>query len=158
MRLRTAALTFALSLVACSPEPPRLTPQSSEVTGVSSQGLGLRVHLNANNPNRVDLTVQSVDVRVTLAARDLGRSVLNDRTRLPAGRDVALSLDLNAPWGDLPGLLMVTALNENVPYQLDGTVRVGGERVQLQVPFHLESTVPRSVLLSAAGSLVPGSH
>lgn len=158
MRPRTAALCALLTVAACSPEPPRLTPQSSEVTGVSSQGMNLRVHLNANNPNRVDLTVQSIDVRVTLAARDLGRSVVNDRTRLPAGRDVPLAIDVSAAWGDLPGLLLVTALNENVPYVLDGTARVGGERVQLQVPFHLESTVPRSVLMSAAGSLVPGSH
>ncbi len=136
------------------PAPPRITPRSASITSATSQGLGLRVELTAHNPNRVDVTVRSIEVRVTLAGRDLGTTRVPDSTSLPSRRDVTLTVNVVAPWQDLPGIVVATALNENVPYRLDGTARVGGERVNLDVPFHVESTMPRSVLTGALG--IPG--
>lgn len=152
------ALGSGLALVGCDffrPKPPKLTPRSAEITQVTSAGLGIRVHLTANNPNRVDLSVQNIDVRTTLAGRDLGRSRIANTTRLPSHQDVPLSIELLAPWQDLPGILVATALNENVPYHLSGTVRVGGERINLDVPFEVDSTLPRQILVNAAGNSLP---
>jgi|GEM_PF-1293647 len=151
-----------LSLVACAaacglfkPTPPRITPRAASVTSASSAGLGLRVDLVANNPNRVDVTVQSIDVRVSLAGRDLGLTHITQATRLPSRRDVPLSVDVTAPWSDLPGILFTTALNENVPYHLDGTAHVGAGRFSLDVPFAVDSTMPRSVLTGALSNSLP---
>lgn len=110
----------------------------------------------ARNENRVDLTVRSIDVQVTLAGRDLGRSAINNPVRLPSGRDVPIDGDVRVPIADLPGILLATMMNENVPYRLDGRARVGGESIQLDVPFRMESTMPRRVLLGAAPNSIPG--
>ena len=131
------------------PTPPHITPRAAAVTSASTAGLGLRVDLVANNPNRIDVTVRSIDVRVSLAGRDLGL------TRLPSRQDVPLSVNVTAPWSDLPGILFTTALNENVPYHLDGTAHVGAGRFTLDVPFAVDSTMPRSVLTGAVSNSVP---
>jgi LEA14-like dessication related protein len=154
MMLLGALATFA---AACSrPQPPSITPRSADVTGATSEGLGLRVHCVIRNSNAFALTVQRVSVRLTLASRDLGVTQLASALRLPTDTDVPLDIDVRAPWGDLPGIIAVTMFNENIPYRLDGTARVGGERLNVDVPFRLESTLPRRVLLGAASSAAPG--
>ncbi len=151
--LRALVAGFVLAVVTgCSPRPPTLTPRSAEVTSATAQGLGLRVHLTANNPNWYGLTVQSVHIRVTLASQDLGMVDIPNATELPAGRDVPVDADLTVPWVNLPGLILTTVLNPAVPYRLDGTVRVGGSRIHMDVPFLVQSTLPRQVLIDAAGA------
>ena len=148
---------LAAFAVGCArPENPRITPRSADVTGATSAGLGLRVHCVVRNPNSFDVTVQRVSVRLTLAGRDLGVTQTQSALRLPSNVDVPMDIDVRAPWGDLPGIVAVTVFNENVPYRLDGTARVGGERLNVDVPFTLESTLPRRVLLGAASSAAPG--
>jgi hypothetical protein len=159
MSLRPLLLSALLaSTAACGlfkPTPPRITPRAAAVTSASSAGLGLRVDLVANNPNRIDVTVQSIDVRVSLAGRDLGVTHLTRATPLPSKQDVPLSVDVTAPWSDLPGIVLTTALNENVPYHLDGTAHVGAGRFTLDVPFAVDSTMPRSVLTGALSNSLP---
>lgn len=158
MRRPAALLPLAVLTAACgllSPAPPRITPRAAAVTSASASGLGLRVDLTARNPNRVDVTVRSIDVRVTLAGRDLGVSHFNTPTRLPHDQEVPLSVNVTAPWTDLPGIIFTTALNENVPYHLDGTAHVKAGRFTLDVPFAVDSTMPRSVLTGALSNAVP---
>lgn len=156
---RRAALFLAASLAvsACArPQPPRITPRAAAVTGVDGSGLRLRVQLMAHNPNSIDVTVQRIDVDVTIGGQALGRSTVSNRVRLVARQDVPISVDLTAGWRDLPGLLAASVLNENVPYRLDGTARVGGDRINVDVPFRMESTLPRRILIEAAGNTVNG--
>ena len=91
--------------------------------------------------------------RVTGALGEL--TLLPARPRLPSRQDVPLSVNVTAPWSDLPGILFTTALNENVPYHLDGTAHVGAGRFTLDVPFAVDSTMPRSVLTGAVSNSVP---
>lgn len=156
---RRAALFLAASLAvsACArPQPPRITPRAAAVTGVDGSGLRLRVQLMAHNPNSIDVTVQRIDVDVTIGGQALGRSTVSNRVRLVARQDLPISVDLTAGWRDLPGLLAASVLNENVPYRLDGTARVGGDRINVDVPFRMESTLPRRILIEAAGNTVNG--
>jgi hypothetical protein len=146
----------ALSASCAKPEPPRITPRSADVTSANSQGLGLRVHCLVKNTNAFDLTIQRITVRLTLASRDLGVTELASTLRLPTNVDVPMDIDVRAPWGDLPGIVAVTMFNENIPYRLNGTARVGGSRLNVDVPFTLETTLPRRVLLGAASSAAPG--
>lgn len=156
MNRRTFLLAAMLTLgCGLKPDTPRITPRAAAVTSATSRGLGLRVDLVVHNPNRIELTVQSLDVRVTLAGRDLGMSHVASITRLPSRQDVPVSVQVTVVWQDLPGILLATALNENVPYHLDGTARVGGAHVNLDVPFQMDSTMPRSVLTGAVSNSLP---
>jgi LEA14-like dessication related protein len=145
---QTSILALALC-ASCSllhPDPPVITPRGATVVSVSSSGIGLRVDISVRNTNRISLTAQTTDVRLTLAGRDLGMTHITQPTELPSNVDVAMTLPVTAPWQDLPGILIATVLNENIPYHLDGVVRVGGERLNVDVPFQIDSTLPRSVL------------
>jgi len=97
-----------------------------------------------------------MDVQVFLAGRDLGHSRIDRPVPLPPRQDVNVDGDVSVPWRDLPGLLLSTAMNEQVPYRLEGRARIGGDRLNVEIPFRMESTMPRSVLTSAAGNSVPG--
>ncbi len=155
---RRTLLLGCLVVTSCGlfkPPPPVITPRSASVTRATTAGLGLRVELTARNVARVDVTVQSIDVRLTLAGRDLGLTHMATATQLPRNTDVPIALDVTASWQDLPGILLATAFNENVPYHLDGTARVGGERLNVDVPFQMDSTLPRSILTGAATSELP---
>lgn len=159
MTIDRRSMLFGAALLAlgCArPQPPRITPRSAEVTGADSQGLGLRIHCIARNTNGFDLTVQRVRVRLTLASRDLGVTELPSALRLPSNVDVPMDIEVRAPWGDLPGIIAVSLFNENVPYRLDGSARVGGRNLNVDVPFTLESTLPRRILTGAASNSVPG--
>ncbi len=93
---RRTLLAVPLFAVACGlfkPPPPVITPRAATVTRATSAGLGLRVDLTARNTARVDVTVQSIDVRLTLAGRDLGMTHVGGETRLPSNTDVPLSLE-----------------------------------------------------------------
>lgn len=156
---RRVAFIVATTLCAAScskPQPPRLTPRAAAVTGVDATGLRLRVQLSAHNPNEIDVTVQRIDVDVTIGGQALGRSSVTNRVRLVSRHDVPITVDVSAGWRDLPGLITASMLNENVPYRLEGTARVGGERLNVDVPFRMESTIPRRILLEAAGNTVNG--
>lgn len=149
-------LAATLALGCARPTPPRITPRSADVTGATAQGLGLKVHCVVRNGNSFDLTVQRISVRLTLGGRDLGVTDLQRTIRLPSNVDVPMDIDVRAPWVDLAGLIAVSVFNENIPYRLDGSARVGGERLNVDVPFTLESTLPRRILLGAASSATPG--
>lgn len=150
-------LATTLTAVSCSrPQPPRITPRAAAVSGIDASGLRLRVQLDAHNPNGFDVTVQRIDVDVTIGGQALGRSSVTNRVRLVSNRDVPITVDVAAGWRDLPGLLAASVLNENVPYRLEGTARVGGERLNVDVPFRMESTLPRRILIDAAGNTVNG--
>lgn len=146
----------ALAAACARPQAPTITPRSADVTGATTQGLGLRVHCVVRNVNAFDLTVQRVSVRLTLAGRDLGVTQFASALRLPTNTDVPMDIDVHAPWGDLPGIIAVSMFNENIPYRLDGTARVGGPRLNVDVPFTLQSTLPRRVLTGALSSATPG--
>lgn len=152
-RVLGSALAFTACLSACSrPEPPRLTPRSSSISGTTAQGLGLRVQFDAQNNNSIALTLRSLDVKTTIAGQEQGRARLTQVTRLPAHQTTPLAIAITVPWSNLPGLIFSTSLTENVPYQVTGTARIGSESLSFDVPFTLNSTMPRSVLLSAMPS------
>ena len=151
---RMLVVISALGL-GCKPAQPTITPRSVAVTGTTSAGLGLQVHLLVNNPNRIDFTVQSIDAHVIMAGVDLGRSTVQNATRLPSNQDVGIDANLTATWNDLPRLLMSTAMTENVPYHLDGTVSVGSSDIHFNVPFQVDSTLPRRILVEAGRNAMP---
>lgn len=159
MKPHSLALASCVALSACArPKPPTLTPRSSEIARSDARGLGLRVNFDARNDNPVALTVRSLDVKVYIAGQEQGRAQISQVTRLPARGTTPLSVVVSVPWSNLPGLLFSTALTENVPYRVEGTARVGGESVNFDVPFRVNSTMPRSVLMSAAQNPLGGGH
>ena len=155
--LAAAPLLAALALTGCSgPEPPTLTPVSGAITSVSPAGLGLRVKLEAENPNSFGLTTRDVTAKVTLDSRyDVGTITFRHALELPAKKRTALDIPVTVAWRDLVGLAGLAAAGRDVPYAVEGMVAIGGEKLNVDVPFRIAGTVTQKQLLQAAASSLP---
>ncbi|MCK6588491.1 MAG: LEA type 2 family protein [Polyangiaceae bacterium] len=156
-----APLLTALAITGCSgPEPPTLTPVSGTITSVSPTGLGLRVKLEAYNPNSFGLTTRDVTAKVTLDGRyDVGTVTMTHALELPAQKRTPLDIPVTMAWRDLAGLAGLAASGRDIPFAVEGTVALGGEKLNINVPFRITGTVTQKQLLQATiGSLpqIPG--
>jgi LEA14-like dessication related protein len=156
--VRSLLVAAALTLVACSrPEPPTLTPELAAVTAITAQGIDLRVQIQAYNPNRIDLSTRSLKANVTLDGKyDLGTVTVPAPLKLPSKKWTRLDVPLSVKWQDLTSILALGAQRRGVPYQVNGTVSVGGETLNVDLPFRLAGTITHDELLKAVGSSLPG--
>jgi LEA14-like dessication related protein len=156
-RTALALALAALGLGACSPDPPSLTAQLVQVTEVSPAGLGLRVQLSAYNPNNITLSVRSVSARVTLAGRvDLGSAELPSGVSLASKAHTPVVFDLKLPWRNAIEVAAVAATQPSSPYLINGTVKVGGESLNVELPFQLQGVLTREQLMQAGLRGLPG--
>jgi LEA14-like dessication related protein len=149
------ALTF-LSLSCTKPDPPVLTPKSATVTAVTATGVGLSLSVEAYNPNGVDLSAQSVTGKVVLDGKyDLGTSTIAKPVNLPAGARTTLDIPLSVNWNDMSALATIATTNRPAPYTVDGTVTVGGGRLNVDLPFHMTGAISHEEILQATARSIP---
>jgi LEA14-like dessication related protein len=155
--MKLALLLAALAVAGCSgPEPPTLTPVSGTITSVSPAGLGLRVKLEAYNPNSFGLTTRDLNAKVTLDGRyDAGTVTSRHAIELPAQKRTPIDIPVTMTWRDLTGLAGLAASGRDVPYTVEGTVAIGGEKLNVNVPFRIAGTVTQKQLLDATMSSLP---
>lgn len=147
----------ALALVACSkPQPPQLVPKSAKVTNVDLAGMDVRVTFDAWNPNGYDLSVRRVTAHVVLDGKfDLGTVTADQPISLPAGKRVLIEVPLQVRWNGAASLGALGTVKRAVPYSVDGTANVGGERLNLDVPFTIHGEVTQQQLVNAALKSIP---
>lgn len=153
--LTVLVVTLAVGCSACGARPavPTVTPRSTQITGLASGGLAMRIDILIYNPNSYDLTVQSITARVNAQGRDLGEVQQSQQIALPAGQNTPLVADITVPWGDLPSLAATALFTPAIPYHVSGHVRVAGiGSFTVMAPFEADGQIPRSMLVPA----VPG--
>ena len=161
--LRTAAaaslvLAALAPVAACSPpNPPTLVAKSAIVKSISLTGLQLDVSVDATNPNGSDLTAQKVTGKVAINGQPLGTIEVPQNTVLPANKTTSLTATLDSPWQNVQMLAPLAASGKTIPYTVDGTVTVGGARLNVALPFHLDGVVtPQQMRAAVAASLPQG--
>jgi LEA14-like dessication related protein len=156
-KLWRAALFGVYLAVACGrPKPPTITPEKGEVTSVGPDGIQLTLTLTVDNPNRIDLSARSVTGRVLLDGKhDLGTVTVAQPFRLPSGQRTALSVPMKVAWKDLGVVLGLATSKRDLPYDVDGSVSVGGDSINVNLPFHLSGVVTHEQLLKATLNSLP---
>jgi LEA14-like dessication related protein len=148
--LAIAALVIAAFVGGCAkPQPPSVVPHVVRVAGVSVGGLELDVELQVHNPNSFPLAAEAV--RGTLfGARDqkLGQGSSQSRTTIPAGATSLVESRVRIGWESLTALAPLLA-SERIPYVFRGDVTVGGETLNVTLPFTLQGELTRAQLLEA---------
>jgi hypothetical protein len=145
-----------LALACGRPKPPTITPEKGEVTSVGPEGIQLRLSLTVDNPNRIDLSARSVNGRLLLDGKyDLGTVTVSEPFRLPSGQRTPLTVPMTVGWKDLGVVLALAASNRNLPYDVDGSVNVGGDSINVNLPFHLSGIVTHEQLLKATLNSMP---
>jgi LEA14-like dessication related protein len=156
-RFFTVTLLIGHLLAACGrPKPPTLTPEKGELTSIDAEGIHLTVHLGVQNPNRFDLAARSVTGRVLLDGKyDVGNVALSQPFRLAAGQVTRLSVPTTLALRDLPMVLGLAAANRDLTYDVNGTVNVGGNSLNVNLPFHLSGELTHAQLLKATVNSLP---
>lgn len=149
--LRILAVALASLAVGCTkPDPPVLTPKSAVVSKVSTAGIDMQLSVDAYNPNAIELSAQSFSGKVVLDGKsDLGAVSSAKPVVLPAGAHTLIAVPVTATWSDLGSVAALVAQSGNVTYAFEGTAAVGGERLNVNVPFHVEGTITHAQLVQA---------
>ena len=166
--MRNLMLLFAVPLVvlplavACSavedvePDPPQVTAEKTSVTKISPAGIELLVELGVHNPNSISLEAQSVVAKVVLDGRyDMGTVEIPQEVDLPSKQQVRVAVPVVVDWKDVTVIASLIALKRNVPYDIDGTVKVGVELFKVTVPFHVSDVITEEQLRQAGGDPPP---
>ena len=153
-----SAVTLVVALTAAcqKPDPPRITPKEVSVVAVGSSGLDLLLKVEATNPNRITLSAQSFTGKAKLDGKwDMGAVTVSKPVVLPPNVPTMIDVPMKLPWSDAVALASLATAQRPIPYVVDGSVKVGGERLNVDVPFTISGTITREQITSAALKSLP---
>ena len=75
--------------------------------------------------------------------------------RLPAGQVTRLSVPTTLALRDVPVVLGLAASNRDLTYDVNGTLNVGGDSLNVNLPFHLSGVLTHEQLLQATMNSLP---
>jgi LEA14-like dessication related protein len=154
MLLLVAPLVVACSAVEeVEPDAPRITAEKAILTKISPAGIELLVELGAYNPNDIELEAQSVTAKVVLDGKhDMGTVEIPQEVDLPSEQQIRIAVPVVVDWKDVTVIAAFIALKRNVPYDIDGSVKIGVELFKMSVPFHVSDIITEEQLRQAAGN------
>jgi LEA14-like dessication related protein len=143
------------------PKPPTITPKSAQVLAVSPAGVQLAVTFDVTNPNGFPLIVHAVDGHVALGTdggTELGAAHAEPSSNIPADATSSVTSTLSVGWTNLAALAPYLLSPATVPYTFTGSATLGGDRLNLSVPFTLHGELSRAELINAglSGLALPG--
>ena len=140
---------IALSLGACAkPKPPTLRPLSARVVAVTPSEIRLAVELEVTNPNGFPLMARSVDGTLTVGGgEELGRSHTDLASSIPAGATANVTSEVAVGFRNLGALAPFVLSPLPVPYELRGNATLGGEKLNVSIPFTLNGELTRAQLI-----------
>lgn len=160
-RLALAFFTFALVLFAngCSkPEPPRLTPKEVRFVAIGTTGLEVVVKVEAFNPNSVPLAAQRVTGKAKLDNKwEMGTVTIDQPFSLAPNGPTTLDIPMRIPWSDISALRALGSATGPVPYVIDGKVTIGGERLNVDIPYAVSGTISREQITNALLKAIPSA-
>ncbi|MCL2824205.1 MAG: LEA type 2 family protein [Polyangiaceae bacterium] len=153
IRIAQILLTLLCLLVVvpgCSPvKQPTLTPEVTSIREVTPRGISIRVTVGVFNPNSFDLSTQKIEATITIGHVKLGPIAQPHGVELKAGTSTSVTFDVIADWVQLADIAQLAALGPSVPYQVEGTVSIGGKRLNVALPFKLTGEIQQSHFISA---------
>jgi len=157
--MRIAMLLLVLPLVvACSavedvkPDAPDVTAEKASVTKISPAGIDLLLELGAYNPNSISLEAQSVTAKVLLdGTYDMGTVEIPQEVELPSKQQIRVDVPVTVDWKDVTVVASLIALKRNVPYDIDGSVKIGRDLFKVSVDFHVSDVMTEEQLRGALG-------
>jgi LEA14-like dessication related protein len=158
-------VALAFGVVGCSkPKPPSLEPRSAQVSAIKPDGVQLALVLAAHNPNGFPIVASSVTASFELQdGTALGSAQSAEPFTIPAGGDREIKALLDVRVSRMSALAPYALAAKAVPYRIRGTARMGGEHLNVDVPFSIDGQLtPEQVIAAglngAARLLGPGAR
>jgi LEA14-like dessication related protein len=151
LRSFCALLLCMLALTSCSkPEPPRVTPRAARVTSVGPNGLGLSVDLDVYNPNSFPLLARSVTGKLEIGTGiEVGNGRAEPQGSIPAKGSSLVTSEIALSLTNLAAFAPFALSNQPVPYTFRGVASIGGESLNVDVPFKVTGELTREQIMQA---------
>lgn len=145
-------LTLVAFAVACSkPKPPTLTPRSAQVSALKPDGVQLALVLGAHNPNGFPIVANQVTGTFELQdGTALGAAQSSESFTIPAGGDQDLKATLDVRFTSLSALAPYAMAAKPVPYRIRGSARLGGDSLNVDVPFTIDGQLTPEQVIAAS--------
>jgi LEA14-like dessication related protein len=153
-------LCAALCTACAKPKPVELTPQSLQLSSIGPDGAVLALLLDVHNPNGFPISASAVSAVVELQdGSELGRGSATPAFTIPAEGNVSLPAQLSTRWTNVALLAPYALAAKPLPYRVRGSARLGGESLNVEVPFTISGQLtPEQVLragMRGAAALLP---
>jgi LEA14-like dessication related protein len=141
---------LVVALLACArPQRPQVTPRVVHVAAISPAGIDLDVQLAVHNPNAFALSAQAVTGTLYVGREQrLGRGEARPQQPILANSEGVVASRVHIDWADVTALLPLLR-EERVPYEFRGDVTLGGESLNVTLPFSLAGELTRAELIQA---------
>ena len=103
--------------------------------------MDLRIGLEAQNPNRFDLTLRSFEYTVYLNREEVGGGRMEKEVRIPSLSVTRLEIPLVAKFRNFSGSLKAIITGEDLPYRIEGKADVKTVFGSLHFPFSKEGRI-----------------
>jgi LEA14-like dessication related protein len=151
--VRRACVLWAIALLttACAkPKPPELKPISAQVSALKPEGVELSVVLDARNPNSFPIVCSSVTAKLeTQSGASLGSGSTVEAFSIPGGSAKPISTKLDIRWDSVSVIAPYAMTRQPLPYRVTGTARVGGESLNMEVPFTVNGELTQEQVVTA---------
>jgi LEA14-like dessication related protein len=144
-------VALVLSVAACSkPKPPSLTPRSAQVSAIKPDGVQLALVLAAHNPNAFPIVASHVSGAFELQdGTALGSAQSTESLTIPAEGDADLKALLDVRFTSMSALVPYALAAKPLPYRIRGSARLGGERLNVDVPFSIDGQLTPEQVMAA---------
>jgi LEA14-like dessication related protein len=105
-------------------EKPTFALKEVSLTLHSMKKLEVLLTVAVNNPNPYDITVTSVDYRIFLGNKEVGKGLYANPIRIPKTSRTEIKIPLTAEFGNLNSIFKSYLSGQGVPYRVEGTVHV----------------------------------
>jgi LEA14-like dessication related protein len=124
-------------------------PHVVRISGVSPGGIDFDVQLQVHNPNSFPLAAEAVHGTLYGSGdRKLGQGTSHPREAIPAGSSRLVASQVHIGWENMTAIAPLLA-SERIPYEFRGDVTLGGESLNVTLPFTLSGELTRAQLLEA---------
>ena len=132
-----------LLISACSkPKPPEVTPRSVQVSAITRVCVELSVLLDARNPTACPCVASSVTATIALQdGTPLGSGSSTEPISIPGDSTAPITAKLAVRFSSGSALLPYAMAMKPLPYRLSGTAKIGGEHLNVDVPFTIDGVL-----------------
>jgi len=135
---------FSISLLSCIGwilEKPSFVLHGIVISPRSFTQMNLLLGLEAQNPNRFDLTLRSFEYTVYLAHEEIAKGRLEQAFLLPASSTTRIEVPVAAEFKDLGASLKAVITGGDLPYKIEGKAEVRALFTSIHFPFSKEGRI-----------------
>jgi LEA14-like dessication related protein len=153
--MNRAMFLGALLLLAACKEPlqsPQVAPEGVMISKMSPAGAEIEASINANNPNKVELSASGMQSKVTIGGKpDVAKALVTSALTLPASQRIKLKLPIKVEWTNPAAIAALADTKQPAPYTVEGTVEFSSREGTVKTPFVINGVMTAEELAGAAG-------